>query len=94
MRQAGVSDDVVGLFGELLAVVFDGRSSEVMRGVEETLGQPGATLPDAWVAAMFMPTIFPRRPPRWHALGRGAGFGQVRELFAQTNLFRVYCFRV
>lgn len=37
---------------------------------------------------------FPETTSRWHALGREAGFSQVRELFvAPSNLFRVYCFQ-
>jgi SAM-dependent methyltransferase len=37
---------------------------------------------------------FPETSPRWHALGREAGFREVREIFiCPTNLFRMYVFR-
>ena len=36
---------------------------------------------------------FPETASQWHSLGREAGFGKVRELFAApTDLFRMYCF--
>ena len=60
--------------------------------------KPGwtALTPEEWdvATAHVHANDFPETVSRWHALGREAGFGQVRELFvAPTNLFRVYCFR-
>jgi hypothetical protein len=55
-----------------------------------------ALAPEEWDAgvAHVDANDFPETTSRWHAMGREAGFGQVRELFvAPTNLFRVYCFR-
>jgi SAM-dependent methyltransferase len=52
---------------------------------------------DEWEAgrAHVHASDFPETASRWQALGREAGFSQVRELFiAPTNLLRLYCFRM
>ena len=40
LRQQGVPEDMQWLLRELFTVVFDGRNSQVMPGVEEALGRP------------------------------------------------------
>lgn len=40
MREQGAPEDLQWLLRELFTVVFDGRNSEVMSGVEEALGRP------------------------------------------------------
>jgi uncharacterized protein YbjT (DUF2867 family) len=40
LRQEGVPEDMQWLLHELFTVVFDGRNSEVMPGVQEALGRP------------------------------------------------------
>jgi len=40
IREQGVPEDVQWLLRELFTVVFDGRNSQVMPGVEEALGRP------------------------------------------------------
>ncbi|MCU7934199.1 MAG: NmrA family NAD(P)-binding protein [Candidatus Thiodiazotropha sp. (ex Dulcina madagascariensis)] len=40
LREQGVSEDYQWLLRELFTVVFDGRNSNVMTGVEEALGRP------------------------------------------------------
>ncbi len=40
LRQQGVPEDMQWLLRELFTVVFDGRNSKVMPGVEEALGRP------------------------------------------------------
>ena len=40
LKQQGVSEDMQWLLRELFTVVFDGRNSQVMRGVEQALGRP------------------------------------------------------
>jgi SAM-dependent methyltransferase len=53
-----------------------------------------ALTPEEWAVgtAHVHANDFPGTSSQWHALGREAGFGQVRELFVSpTNLFRMYC---
>lgn len=59
LRGQGVPDDLQWLLRELFTVVFDGRNSRVMHGVEEALGRPprdfstyvqGAAASGAWSA--------------------------------------------
>lgn len=40
LRQQGTPEDLLWLLHELFTVVFDGRNSNVMSGVEEALGRP------------------------------------------------------
>jgi len=40
LREQGVPEDLQWLLRELFTVVFDGRNSDVMSGVEEALGRP------------------------------------------------------
>jgi uncharacterized protein YbjT (DUF2867 family) len=40
LRQEGTPEDLLWLLHELFTVVFDGRNSNVMSGVEEALGRP------------------------------------------------------
>jgi len=40
LREQGVPEDLQWLLRELFTVVFDGRNSNVMQGVEEALGRP------------------------------------------------------
>ncbi len=40
LRQEGAPEDLLWLLHELFTVVFDGRNSNVMSGVEEALGRP------------------------------------------------------
>ena len=40
LRQQGAPEDLLWLLHELFTVVFDGRNSNVMSGVEEALGRP------------------------------------------------------
>lgn len=40
LHEQGVPEDLQWLLRELFTVVFDGRNSKVMRGVEEALGRP------------------------------------------------------
>jgi len=40
LRQQGTPEDLLWLLHELFTVVFDGRNSNVMSGVEEVLGRP------------------------------------------------------
>ncbi len=40
LREQGAPEDLQWLLGELFTVVFDGRNSNVMSGVEEALGRP------------------------------------------------------
>jgi len=40
LREQGVAEDMQWLLHELFTVVFDGRNSNVMSGVEEALGRP------------------------------------------------------
>jgi len=40
LREQGVPEDMQWLLRELFTVVFDGRNSNVMPGVEEVLGRP------------------------------------------------------
>jgi uncharacterized protein YbjT (DUF2867 family) len=40
LKQQGVPEDMQWLLRELFTVVFDGRNSQVMRGVEQALGRP------------------------------------------------------
>lgn len=42
LRQEGAPEDLQWLLRELFTVVFDGRNSKVMSGVEEALGRPPA----------------------------------------------------
>ncbi len=42
LRQEGAPEDLQWLLHELFTVVFDGRNSKVMSGVEEALGRPPA----------------------------------------------------
>jgi uncharacterized protein YbjT (DUF2867 family) len=48
LREQGVPEDLQWLLRELFSVVFDGRNSHVMPGVEEVLGRP-ATDFKTWV---------------------------------------------
>lgn len=50
---------------------------------------------DEWnaMAAHVHAADFPETDAAWHKLGRDAGFGSAREIYAApTDLFRVYCF--
>lgn len=46
LRDEGVSADLQWLLRELFSVVFDGRNSSVMTGVEEALGRPATDFED------------------------------------------------
>lgn len=46
LRSEGVPDDVQWLLRELFTVVFDGRNSNLMTGVEEALGRPATDFKD------------------------------------------------
>jgi len=45
-REQGISEDYCWLIRELFTVVFDGRNSRVMTGVEEALGRPATDFKD------------------------------------------------
>ncbi|MEQ1518668.1 MAG: NmrA family NAD(P)-binding protein, partial [Usitatibacteraceae bacterium] len=46
MREAGEPEEIIALLHELFTVVLDGRSSNVMHGVEEALGRPARCFAD------------------------------------------------
>ena len=61
LRQEGTPEDLLWLLHELFTVVFDGRNSNVMSGVEEALGRPATDFKNyvqktiesgVWAAAM------------------------------------------
>ena len=46
LREQGAPEDLQWLIRELFTVVFDGRNSKVMSGIEEALGRPAADFKD------------------------------------------------
>jgi len=46
IREQGISEDYCWLIRELFTVVFDGRNTRVMHGVEEALGRPATDFKD------------------------------------------------
>jgi hypothetical protein len=75
---------------------YEDRSAWLRR--YERLNQPlwAALTPEEWDAVMthVRAADFPETSARWHALGREAGFTEVREVFvAPDDLHRMYCLR-
>lgn len=46
VRQTGIPEEYIGLLDELFSVVLDGRSSQVVDGVEQALGRPARDFAD------------------------------------------------
>jgi len=90
-----VGDQGLFLIYEHTSPDGEGRDAWLQRWDDQRLSW-NALAPEEWDAAIahVHANDFPETNSQWHALGREAGFGQVRELFvAPTNLSRLYCFR-
>jgi SAM-dependent methyltransferase len=91
-----VGDGGVFLMCEPASPDDEDRSAWLRR--YERLNQPlwTALTPEEWDAVMthVRAADFPETSSRWHALGREAGFSEVREVFvAPDDLHRMYCLR-